>query len=453
MPENPYMPDTDFMEKNKDVVGLVKALEHDEYLIRKEAARSLKKVGDERAVDSLIKSLKYENWQSNHTLLTTVREYAAEALSVIGDKRAVQPLINAMKEDGVEEVRWKSAWALGKIGDDSAVEALNEALNDHYWTVRENAAKALGKIGNQKGVEPLIKALNDKEWRVRKYAALALGDIGDENAIEPLLNTLNDEDTDVKRKAMVALGKMGDAAFGPLMDLFREKDWYIRTKAAEVLGDIGDRRAVEPFIDVLSKKRKEDRNRYVRGRVIEALGKIGDPRAVDVLIPALDDETIFVRQKAEEALHRIGAAKSTVDIVHFEDGEISFDYPKNWNISPATDGKNLVKGNFADNNVILSIKKKSNAGEISHEEVIEILEDAFIIQNIHIRSKKTLKTNELEAHMIIGEKPNVSRTIIMIIGFKLHETLYFFQFKVRPELFEYIRKDIDIIAGSFNTLD
>jgi HEAT repeat protein len=53
---------------------LIKALNHDEYLIRKEAAKSLKKVGNERAVEPLIISLKYEDMEIEPTNLNAMRD-------------------------------------------------------------------------------------------------------------------------------------------------------------------------------------------------------------------------------------------------------------------------------------------------------------------------------------------------------------------------------------------
>lgn len=449
MPDKSFTLDLNFMEKNKDVEGLVKALEHDNYLIRKEAARSLKKVGDERAVESLIKSLKYENWQSEFTLLTSVREFSAEALGIIGDERAVQPLIQAMNEDVDEEVRWKSAWALGQIRDDSAIDALIEAMNSDSWRVRENAAKSLGNIGDKKALQPLINALDDKEWRVRKVVAVSLGKLADEKAVKPLLKTLNDDDADVQRKTIEALEKMGDSAFQPLMDLFeKEENWYIRTKAAEVLGDIGDKRAVKPFLEVLSKKKKKDRNRFVRGRVIEALGKIGDLRAVEALFNALDDETLFVRQKAEEALLKIRSEYAN-EIIQFKNEDISFDYPGNWEIKTNHDQEKMIFGNNTDNSIKFFINRKTNIGEASLYKLIELWEEVFQVQNIHITSQKTFKREDMELFQITGDNLN-TQDMIMIVGFKLYDLFYYIHFTIQPDVSQKVLEDINLIVGTFN---
>lgn len=448
--EEIFNPDISSMEENKDVEGLINALEHKDFLIRKEAARSLKKVGDERAIESLIQSLKYESWKSKYTLLTTVREYSAEALGIIGDMRAVKPLILAMNEDVDDEVRWKSTWALGKIGDYSAVDELINALNSDSWTVRENAAKALGNMKVEEAVDPLIKTLEDKEWRVRKYAVIALGEIGDKKAVESLLKTLKDEDADVARKTVDALGKMGNDSFQPLMDLFNGKDWFIRSKAAEVLGNIGDRRAVQPFIDTLNYKRKDDRNRYVRGRVVEALGKIGDARAVDALISALGDETIFVRQKSEEALQRIRSLEFASEIIQFNNGSISFDYPGNWNIKTvAYDEK--YEGNNSSRTIKFTIHRKTDLEEISLDELIKIWENIFEHQNIHMTLNKTLELENMETFQMNGENLKTN-TMIMIVGYKQYSLFYYLHFNIKSDAPEDDLKDINLIVNSFRII-
>ena len=84
----------------------------------------------------------------------------------------------------VRSVRLHAAEALGKIGDERAVEPLIEALNDEDASVRRGAAVALGRLGAERAVEPLIEALNDEEGHVRRGAAVALGRLGYERAVE-----------------------------------------------------------------------------------------------------------------------------------------------------------------------------------------------------------------------------------------------------------------------------
>ena len=90
---NKYKVDVDELMAENDVPGLVDALEHEDFIVRKEATRALKYVGDKRAEDALIKSLEYEDWHSKFSVLSTVRANAAEALGKMESRKAVEPLI------------------------------------------------------------------------------------------------------------------------------------------------------------------------------------------------------------------------------------------------------------------------------------------------------------------------------------------------------------------------
>ncbi|MEO0160809.1 MAG: HEAT repeat domain-containing protein [candidate division WOR-3 bacterium] len=57
--------------------------------------------------------------------------------------------------------------------------------------------------------ERFIADLKDEDSYVRRYAAEALGKIGDNRAVEPLIAALKDEDSDVRRYAEEALKKIG----------------------------------------------------------------------------------------------------------------------------------------------------------------------------------------------------------------------------------------------------
>ena len=113
---------------------------------------------------------------------------AAEALGKIGDEKAVEPLITTFNE--CEE---RFSW-------------LGSAL--HNFLGRPIAI-ALGRIGGDRAIEALITIfLQDDDWAVRMRAAEALGNIGDERAIEPLTAALEDWDPDVQEAAREALDKI-----------------------------------------------------------------------------------------------------------------------------------------------------------------------------------------------------------------------------------------------------
>ena len=445
MPVSEIKPKIQYMEKNRDVEGLISALKFKDCTIRKEAIIALKKIEDIRSLYPLIHALEYKDWHDSYAVMGSVRENAAEALGILRDRRSVEPLIEALK-DKDEEVRWKTAWALGNIGDKRAVEPLIYSLNDERWPVRRFAISALGKIKDKQAVENLILSLKDEDWHVRKYAADALGNIGNEQAIPSLVDALSDEDKDVRWKAVVALGKMGSAAVKPLIEVLKSEDWNVRGRAAEALGNIGDRRAVDILIKALV-GRSKDRTKYVRGRTAEALGKIGDEKAIEPLIKAMDDDYIYVRIKAEEALNKI---ESAARIESYDNGEIVFDYPGSWKVISMPDKKKVVKGNSTNLDITFSINKNTDLGDLTSREFADTIKDVFMIQKAQIISETEFSVDGIDVHNIIGEDLNsVPPTKIMIAAFKIEEILYYFWFAGGHESFEKAKEDMDLIIDSF----
>jgi hypothetical protein len=99
-----------------------------------------------------------------------LRTGAAETLGKIGDKRAVESLIEALRDEDCD-VRKEAAYALGEIGDKRAVEPLIAALRDEDSGVREAAASALGEIGDKRTINALKEvAKKDKNEDVREAA-------------------------------------------------------------------------------------------------------------------------------------------------------------------------------------------------------------------------------------------------------------------------------------------
>ncbi len=120
---------------------LITVLDDPEMWNRIEAAAHLGKIGDYKAVDSLVLSLGDKYWK--------VRDTAAKALIKMG-RKGVEPLINAMLT-GNKESYVKIVETLAEIGDRRAVKPLVYVLKDKRSFVRENAAKALEKMNALEG--------------------------------------------------------------------------------------------------------------------------------------------------------------------------------------------------------------------------------------------------------------------------------------------------------------
>ncbi|MGF7119358.1 HEAT repeat domain-containing protein [Methanobacterium oryzae] len=442
---NEIKPDIEYMEKNRDVEGLINALKFRDCIVRKEAAMAFKKIHDSRALFPLVDALKYQKWHDNFVIMGSVREYAAEALGALKDAKAVYPLIEALY-DKDEEVRWKAAWALGNIGDKRAVDPLINSLSDERWYVRRYAASSLGNIKDKRAVTYLIDSLNDKEWQVRMYAAEALGKIGDIRAVEPLVNILSDNDKDIRLKAINSLANMKRAAVKPLIEAFESEDWRIRARVAEALGNIKDKSAVDVLINALVGKNK-DNNRFVRGRVAEALGKIGDERAIEPLIQMLDDSYLYTRTKAEEALERM----NTTLVLTYDDGEITFNYPISWEIVSVNDRKKIVKGNSADGKIKFSINRKKDLSDITSREFADIIKNALVIRNNQIVFENEFKVEGINIYKVIGENKNSPLpTRVIIVTLKTENILYYLWFYGEYNGFKGSKNEIDLIIDSFN---
>lgn len=137
-------------------------------------------IGDEDALGPLTAAL--------HDADTRLRGEAARALGALGSPRVVPELIAALQTDADADTRMAAAYALGLLGDPRGVDPLLSKLADTAEDagVRGSAAEALIGPGEQRVVPPLIAALSDSSVEVRFWAAFALGQLGDSTALSEL---------------------------------------------------------------------------------------------------------------------------------------------------------------------------------------------------------------------------------------------------------------------------
>lgn len=311
----PDMPDTirrlaDFLlgsrwvkvdeSKRAELQPLFEAFRNEIPAIRRQAVESL---ADKGAVGLpiLIRALKDD--------VVEVRREAANTLIRLGEQAAgAAEAIGVALDDQSIEVRDAAARALAGIGPPAraAVPALLEAIEKGNWRIRFEAARALGRIGVADSVVPvLIDVLRDRGVPARDAAAEALGNIGAGAvaAQADLLKALREDDKDVRTQCAEALGKIGSASeevtAGLLEAVHDGEEPRIRRAAVEAIGRLGVTSAVDMIVAAL-----KDPDSLVRKSCVEALQKLASstPKRSSGLMSALDDTEPSVRRTAAVAL-------------------------------------------------------------------------------------------------------------------------------------------------------
>lgn len=232
--------------RNADAVEpLIPLLQDKVKAVREEAAAALAAIGD-ASIPSLLKALQHEDW--------LIRLHAVESLGKSKSEQAVEPLLSVLFNDRDSAVREDAVRALGEIGDSKAVEYLFTAMQEPG--LRTLAVGALGHIGDARAVPVLIDVLLgtgppqatrtvagcgdqwNEEAMTQGAAARALGAIGDERAIPSLVSALNQ--TFTRAEAAAALAKFGARVVPFLLPLLNEpRDENLLFHVRETLASAG----------------------------------------------------------------------------------------------------------------------------------------------------------------------------------------------------------------------
>ncbi len=315
-----------------------------------------------------------------------LRLQAALALGEQRDRRAIAPLIDALNDTDIN-VRYHVIEALGKLRAIESAEALAAIAASRDFFLAFPALESLMQIGDARVVAQIVPLLDDE--LLREPAAIALGKLGDEAAVEPLVNQLNTTPelaqviaeslttlydrydklygegkliADLSRRAISAAGaqnllaaldqaspeKLRGLAFvlgwleGPAVDqaltrllghesarsdvvealvrhgsgvttLLLEQldtdDLDVRRSAVVALGRIGDPQATNALIRVL------DEDSELTIPTVNALAKIGDQSAFEALLALIGHDDAGIRQAVVGALNSLGAPEMPVRIV------------------------------------------------------------------------------------------------------------------------------------------
>ncbi|HEX6386813.1 MAG TPA: MFS transporter [Anaerolineae bacterium] len=150
--------------------------------------------------------------------------------------------------------------SLGKANSPIAVDELLEALTDPRFNVRYEAVISIARMRPEPRLtEALVNLLQGSELALSVNAAWALGRIGDQTAIEALREGLNSDYYSIRAHCARALGTLGDTEIVPLLQerLKSEPDKGLQMAYASALGHLGLKETTGTLLQLLEKTANE----------------------------------------------------------------------------------------------------------------------------------------------------------------------------------------------------
>lgn len=250
----------------------------------------------EFAITKLLELLKYET--------PNIREKAAESLGKIGNETAIHALLETLDDEPDFTVRWATVTGLGKIGSKAGIYGLEKTLEDKAYFVRLAAIDALVSIGGEEVISTLLKAIKQRDWDVRLKAAYELEKLGHEAGVALLSNAINESNFSICSKAISALALLkSDRAFLALLRAVKHQNHSIHIQAIEALGRTRNDKAINILLEVFKNNYRETQE-----KVIEALGQIGSKSAIREILKISQYNNSLIRIKAIEILVELGNA-------------------------------------------------------------------------------------------------------------------------------------------------
>ncbi|OAI47643.1 hypothetical protein AYO43_04090 [Nitrospira sp. SCGC AG-212-E16] len=174
-----------------------------------------------------------------------MRRTAAESLGKIGDPRAVDSILPLM-HDPAAIAREASVLAMGRLkptATDGVVVLLTQALEDPVESVRRAAIVAIGEIEpGSRLLQPVVGLLRSSDAMVRRAAVRALLQVDSSQSVPALVAAGRDSDSEVRQGIVAAVGEWGGPAASAWLRqrLVEDPSPGVRAEAAYRLGTLSD---------------------------------------------------------------------------------------------------------------------------------------------------------------------------------------------------------------------
>jgi len=155
-------------------------------------------IKDTGAVMALIDMQDHSRWQ--------VRDAAVGSLGKIGDLRAVETVMTRLV-DTIGQVRKAASVSAGKLVLADAAEELVHMLGDEFYGARMSALASLQTLDTSLVLSILADSINSANHLVGDLACKFLGDTGGDHSMALLLTQITSDNPDRRAHAAVALVK------------------------------------------------------------------------------------------------------------------------------------------------------------------------------------------------------------------------------------------------------
>ncbi len=215
-------------------------------------------VADERSEKLLIEE--YKKYPDEKGI------YCIDGLGKLGTDKAVEALSKSL-ETPEWFLRKHIVTALGVSNNVNAIPPILKALDDSHVLVREAAVKSLSQVGN-KNPDLLISSLKTANKQMKSNLVRAMGLLKNEKFVEPLIEVLKD-----RNSLFYSIDAVGDLGFPQaefaLRRLLKDDVWFNRLNALEALAKLNSRE-----LKTFAQEATEDENDMVRNsasRILVAL--------------------------------------------------------------------------------------------------------------------------------------------------------------------------------------
>ncbi len=302
---------------------------------------------------------------------THIRTRAALAAGRIGDEAAIPALANLLENDREENVRVMAAFALGETELIKAADAILGVLNNSKSNpnIRARAIEAAGKIASANAKDEKAKNLGE--------AILATLDFEDRKRSGPFLNVIEFGLTAVLRSRPETAEKV-------LVKFTRAYTPQIRANALNALARLRAKNAGKQSRELL----QNDENAAVRANAARVLGAAEDKDSFDLLLnSAVSDEDSRVRVSAIRALGNL-KDKQAADKLLERGEKLLTDY-KNSKFANPSEKSEILEIETVLGNLLKDSGNKKAIGFLTAFG----LKDNFISPEIHIAFAKISPSN------------------------------------------------------------